>query len=79
VIKLGMSRGLEAFTRALARSAGVDDPGIRWRMVGDGPWFDNQVATLEIDGRRIAMRLEKAVPVDTTSARLQCVLDHRLA
>jgi PhoD-like phosphatase len=78
-IRIGMSRGFEAFTRALARSAGVDDPGVRWRMVGDGPWFDNQIATLEIDGRRIAMRLEKAVPVDTTSARLDCVLDHRLA
>ncbi len=79
VIRIGMSRGFEAFTRALARSAGVADPGIRWRMIGDGPWFDNQVARLEIDGRRIAMRLDKAVPVDTTSARLDCVLDHRLA
>ena len=79
VIRLGMSRGFEAIWRALARSAGVDDPGVRWRMIGDGPWFDNQVATLEIDGRRIGMRLEKAVPVDTDSARLDCVLDHRLA
>jgi hypothetical protein len=78
-IRLGMSRGFEMFWRALARSAGVDDPAVRWRMVGDGPWFDNQVATLEIDGRRIDMRLEKAVPVDTASARLDCVLDHRLA
>jgi PhoD-like phosphatase len=79
VIRLGMSRGLGGFWRTLARAAGVDDPPVRWRMVGDGPWFDNQVATLEIDGRRIGMRLEKAVPVDTTSARLDCVLDHRLA
>jgi hypothetical protein len=79
VIRIGMSRGLEALTRTLARSAGVADPGVRWRMIGDGPWFDNQVATLEIDGRRIDMRLEKAVPQDTTSARLDCVLDHRLA
>ncbi len=79
VIRIGMSRGFEAFTRALARSAGVADPGMRWRMIGDGPWFDNQVATLEIDGRQIAMRLEKAVPVDTTSARLDRVLNHRLA
>jgi PhoD-like phosphatase len=79
VIRLGMSRGFEAFWRALARSAGVDDPGVRWRMIGDGPWFDNQVATLEIDGRRIDMRLEKAMPVDTASARLDCVLEHRLA
>jgi hypothetical protein len=79
VIRLGMSRPFEAFTRALARSAGVDDPYVRWRMVGDGPWFDNQVATLEIDGRQIAMRLERAVPTDTTSARLERVLDQRLA
>jgi hypothetical protein len=79
VIRVGMSRAFEAFTRTLARSAGVDDPAVRWRMVGDGPWFDNQVASLEIDGRRIAMRLEKAVPVDTTAARLDRVLDHRLA
>jgi PhoD-like phosphatase len=78
-IRLGMSRGFEAFWRTLARSAGVDDPDVRWRMIGDGPWFDNQVATLEIDGRRIDMRLEKAVPVDTSAARLECVLEHRLA
>jgi PhoD-like phosphatase len=79
VIRLGMSRGFEAFTRTLARTAGVDAPDVRWRMVGDGPWFDNQVATLEIDGRRLGMRLEKAVPVDTTAARLDCVLERRLA
>jgi PhoD-like phosphatase len=78
MIRVGMSRPFEAATRALARSAGVDDPPVRWRMVGDGPWFDNQVATLLIDGRRIAMRLEKAVPLDSTAARLDRVLEHRL-
>ena len=52
---------------------------MRWRQEGDGPWFDNQVATLTIDGRAIEMRLEKAVPVDETSARLECVLERRLA
>jgi hypothetical protein len=74
-----MSRGFEVVTRALARLAGVRDAGIGWRMTGDGPWFDNQVATLEIDGRDILMRLEKAVPVDDEDARLECVLEHRLA
>ena len=48
-------------------SPGSRDPGIGWRMVGDGPWFDNQVATLTVDGRRIEMRLDKAVPVDETT------------
>ncbi len=79
VIRFGMSRPFEVVWRALARSAGVDDPPVRWRMVGDGPWFDNQVAGLTIDGREIEMRLDKAVPVDSKSARLDRVLDHKLA
>jgi hypothetical protein len=78
-IRIGMSRGFERFTRALARLAGVPDPGIDWRLKGDGPWFDNQVATLIVDGREIEMRLDKAVPVDETHARLECVLEQRLA
>jgi hypothetical protein len=57
----------------------VRDPGIGWRIVGDGPWFDNQFATLVIDGRRIEMLLDKAVPVDEKTARLERVLEHRLA
>ena len=32
---------------------------MRWRYVHDEPWFDNQVATLELDGRHVRMRLEK--------------------
>jgi hypothetical protein len=47
--------------------------------VGGGPWFDNQVATLTIDGRRLDLRLERALPVDETHARLECVLERRLA
>jgi hypothetical protein len=78
-IRIGMSRGFEAFARTLARLAGVGDPGIGWRMVGDGPWFDNQVATLTVDGREIHMRLDKAVPTDAEHAKLECVLDQRLA
>jgi PhoD-like phosphatase len=78
-IRIGMSRGFERVTRTLARLAGVRDPGIGWRIVGDGPWFDNQVATLVIDGRRIEMRLDKAVPVDERHARLERVLERRLA
>ena len=78
-IRIGMSRGFELITRALARLAGVRDPGIGWRMTGDGPWFDNQVATLVIDGREIEMTLEKAVPVDERRAKLECVLEQRLA
>ena len=78
-IRMALSRPAGWATRAIARLAGVRDPGIDWRMTGDGPWFDNQVATLTIDGRRIDMRLHKAVPVDEKRARLDCVLEQRLA
>jgi hypothetical protein len=79
VIRLGWSRPLKSVTRTLARAAGVADPDVDWRLLGDGPWFDNQFATLRIDRRRIAMRLEKAVPRDATSAQLEKVLDRALA
>jgi PhoD-like phosphatase len=78
-IRIGMSRGFELFAQTLARLAGVRDPGIGWRIVGDGPWFDNQVATLIIDEREIHMRLDKAVPTDAEHAKLECVLERRLA
>jgi PhoD-like phosphatase len=45
--------------RKLAASAGVEAPSTRWRYVHDKPSFDNQVATLELDGRRALMRLEQ--------------------
>jgi hypothetical protein len=78
-IRIGMSRPFELAMRSLARLAGVRDPGIGWRMIGDGPWFDNQVATLVIDGREIEMLLDKAVPVDDKHAKLERVLERRLA
>ncbi|MBN1529911.1 MAG: alkaline phosphatase family protein [Thermoleophilaceae bacterium] len=79
VIRAGMSRPAAAVGRLLARAAGVQDPPIAWRQLDDGPWFDNQVATLDADGRRLVMRLEKAVPVDEDDGRLECVLERRLA
>ncbi|HWL96803.1 MAG TPA: alkaline phosphatase D family protein [Nocardioidaceae bacterium] len=37
--------------RLAARSASVVDPPFRWSMT-DGPWFDNAIALLDLDGRR---------------------------
>ena len=80
-IQLGWSRLMEAVARALARSAGAPDPGLRWRAVHDEPWFDNQVASLQLDGRRALMRLEKTTPHDDEAAepRLHRVFERRLA
>ena len=78
-IKAMFTRPVAAMTRALARAAGVSDPSIRWRRVDGGPWFDNQLATLEIDGRRIELKVEKAQSGDDGDPILECVLDRRLA
>ncbi len=79
-IRAAASRPAHAVTRALARAAGVSDPSVHWRAVDDSPWFDNQVASLKITGRRNEMRLDKAVPGPTDGEpNLERVLSRRLA
>jgi hypothetical protein len=79
-IKLGFGDRLGRAAAALARSAGVPDPPIRWRLA-EGPWFDNQVATLDVDGRSLRMRLERVRPGPNGEADrdLELVMEHRLA
>ncbi|HVE67910.1 MAG TPA: alkaline phosphatase D family protein [Solirubrobacteraceae bacterium] len=79
VIRAAMTRTAEAAGRLLARSAGVEDPEIRWRVC-DGPWFDNQIATLDVEGRSLRLEIERAQPGDTEEdRRLETVLSRRLA
>jgi hypothetical protein len=78
-IKAIQSSPSHAVTRALARAAGVSDPSVRWRLVGDGPWFDNQVASLHVDGRRMDFELEKAMPDEDGGAKLAHKLEHRIS
>ncbi len=66
--------------RALARAAGVRDPSVRWRALDDSPWFDNQVASLKIEGRANEMRLDKAVAgASEREPELERVLSRRLS
>lgn len=46
VVAHGIARPLGL---AVARAAGVPDPSLRWRGVA-GPWFDNNLAVLDIEG-----------------------------
>ena len=80
VVSWAMKRTAHVIGRGLAKTAGVPDPSVHWRLVGDGPWFDNQVGTLNIKGREIEMALDKAVPGEEHSKpKLERVLEHRLA
>jgi len=51
------------FGRWLARRASVPDPPFRWHTI-HGPWFDNNVATLETDARKLWIRWERGT-IDT--------------
>jgi PhoD-like phosphatase len=78
VIRAGFTKTFTQIAAALAKLAGAEDPGIRWRLL-DGPCFDNQVATLHLDGRHATMRLDKTVPGDRDEQSLQNSFTRELA
>ena len=79
IIEAMVTKPALAATRVLSQLAGVESEPVRWRSIGRSPWFDNQVATLELDGRRMDFRIEKALPGDDGQPVLECVLEHRIA
>jgi PhoD-like phosphatase len=77
VIRAGFTRGAEVFARTLSRLAGAPDPGIRWRLL-EGPYFDNQVATLRLDGREAIVRLDKTVADQEDERSLDKTFERRI-
>jgi hypothetical protein len=77
-IRAAMSRPVERIGEALARAAGVPEEAVTWR-IEEGPWFDNQVATIELDGRHAWMVLDKVVEPDDGPPRLERVMRRRLS
>src|SRR5215211_2692873 len=76
--RVAWSRPVWALTRALARAAGAPDPEIQWRFL-DGPYFDNQVASVTLDGRASKLKLEKTKPGDPEEHRLETSFERKLA
>jgi hypothetical protein len=77
IMRFAASRAAHVLTGALARAAHVEDPGLRWRII-DGPFFDNQVATLRIRDHQMEVDIDKTVPGDPHPA-LEQVCRRRLA
>lgn len=75
MIRLVGSRFAAVVLGALARAARVPAPPLRWKRVGGGPWFDNQIVTMRFAGRRASMRLERTSP---DAPGLECVLEWTL-
>jgi hypothetical protein len=59
--RIACARGTAAVSAILPRSARVPRPPLRW-WLRHGPFFDNEVATLELMGRDAALRLERTPP-----------------
>jgi PhoD-like phosphatase len=78
VARAGDSRIARAITGGLARSAGVELPKVEWRLEQE-PTFDNQFATIDIDGDRVDLRVERTVPGEWRRPRIETSLERRLA
>ncbi|MBX7268489.1 alkaline phosphatase D family protein [Micromonospora sp. Llam7] len=74
LMRLGWARGAAGAARALARTAGVRRPLVRWRRLA-GPYFGNAVATLTHAGRGAEVSIEGT----TSDGHLREVARHRLA
>ena len=81
MMRAGASRAGAVITRLLARSARVAPPSVRWRYVHGEPWFDNQVATLVLEGRKATFQLQKSEPPPGPDGRLKLerVFEHPLS
>jgi hypothetical protein len=60
MIRLANARLPTAIFRGLAKLAGVRPDAAHWRLV-EGPFYDNQVATMTLEGRSAQLRLERTV------------------
>src|SRR5205085_3409176 len=72
--KIAFSRTAERVGTLLARSAKLPKPPISW-TIKHGPYFENEVATLELHGTEARLRLERTPPREL---RLECVDEARL-
>ena len=81
MMRAGASRVGAVVGRLLARSARVAPPSVRWRYVHDDPWFDNQIGTLILEGRKATFQLEKSEPPpgEDGSLKLERVFEHPLS
>jgi hypothetical protein len=77
MVKFASGKIGQAIGNLLCRSAGVPPARIRWR-IDEGPWFDNQVATLDLDGPTAHFKIEKTHPDDWREATLHGVCERRL-
>jgi len=73
------NRGVALATRLLSRLSGVKPEDLTWRLTHDEPFFDNQVATLDLDGQAATITFEGTVLDGAGELGLRTLYSRRLA
>jgi hypothetical protein len=76
--RAGWTKPGELAGRTLSRLAGIRDPEMRWRLTHESLWFENQVATLELEDRGATLTFEKAVLDSSGEPKLEKIYEYRL-
>ncbi|HET6725026.1 MAG TPA: alkaline phosphatase D family protein [Gammaproteobacteria bacterium] len=79
IMRLGWHRIVPAMLRGLARLAGVRKAPLAWHLVHPEPWFNNQIALLELKDGAAQLKIEKTIPGESPSSpELEEVFSHQL-
>ena len=65
--------------RLLSRAAGIENEEMRWRLTHSELWFENHVATLELDGPHARITFEGAVQDNPGEPTLQRIYECKLS
>ena len=76
--RLAWTKPGELAGRALSRLAGLSDPEIRWSLTHGSLWFENQIASLELNGRQATLVFEKAVLGGSGEPGLEKIYEYHL-
>ena len=76
--RLAWTKPGELAGRALSRLAGLSDPEIRWSLTHRSLWFENQIASLELNGRQATLVFEKAVLGGSGEPGLEKIYEYHL-
>jgi hypothetical protein len=74
VLRAAQSRGARLLTRTLAAGTGLRQPSIRWQLT-HGPWFDNHIADLTLDGGRAVLAIREAQAARHPELRTRLLLE----
>jgi hypothetical protein len=76
---LGWTKPGELAERFLTRLAGNEQEEVSWHLTHERPWFENNVATIVLEGQQATLTFEKAAPDDSGEPGLEKIYKRRLA